>query len=581
MKIAYFDCFSGISGDMTLGALLDAGASLELVQRAIDSMGLPHVKLSTSQVKKNGFRATQLAIHHPPEHAHRHLKDIQAMIAKGDFSVRAKELANAIFYRIAVAEAKVHGTDIQKVHFHEVGAIDSIADIVGVAVAWESLGIEIAYSAPVPVGTGSIQIAHGLVSVPAPATAEILYGVPIAASNVEAELTTPTGAAILAELVTGFGPIPAMQWERIGYGAGTKNLPKQPNMLRLLIGTAVRAKSKSTKKDDSVLVLETNLDDTTGEQIGFASELLLKAGALDVFTSPIQMKKGRPGSLLTVLVRPEDREIAEQILFEQTGTLGIRYSRRNRTTLPRASIEVDTPWGVIRGKVSKRPDGTSDFSPEYDDCREIAIQHHLRLSLVFGEAIRQWEFTHAEHGTAQLVPSKKSFDSVLGVPDKNESEIVANPSEFQAKWVADWPLGIDSDDHDLEQQYHDHSHDHSHDHDHDHGHSHSHQHEHEHSHEHSHEHAQLDGRTIDALPLDEGLEADRFSSNSWEEAPKTSNEGQSSNDTDPSNRAEAFPGSRSYHGSSAVPKPHFRTQSGQSGPENVAQDEPDSGDASN
>ncbi len=236
MKIAYFDCFSGISGDMTLGALIDAGAELGAVQAALDSMGLDQVRLSIAGVRKNGFRASHLRISHPPEHVHRNFSDIQAMIARGSFSPSAKALSVAIFDRIAVAEARVHGVSKEVIHFHEVGAIDSIADIVGTAVAWESLGISAAYAAPVPVGSGEVTIAHGTVSLPAPATAEILRGIPIAKCDIRAELTTPTGAAILAELVTGFGSLPSMQVERIGYGAGTRDLRDRPNMLRILIG---------------------------------------------------------------------------------------------------------------------------------------------------------------------------------------------------------------------------------------------------------------------------------------------------------------------------------------------------------
>ncbi len=235
---------------------------------------------------------------------------------------------------------------VEHVHFHEVGAIDSIADIVGTAVAWDSLGIAAAYAAPVPVGSGQITIAHGRVSVPAPATAEILRGIPIEQTDIQAELTTPTGAAILAELVTGFGSLPSMQVERIGYGAGTRDLKARPNMLRVLVGEAIRQPSRNAPKTPEIVVMETNLDDATGEEIGFAVERLFESNALDVFTTPIQMKKGRPAVVLTVLANPEDQRNLEAILFRHTSTLGIRYSTQQRSVLPRRDVTVKTELGL-------------------------------------------------------------------------------------------------------------------------------------------------------------------------------------------------------------------------------------------
>ena len=297
MQIAYFDCFSGISGDMTLAALIDAGADLPAIQATIASMGLGDVRLSVSNTSRRGFRGKLLCIDQPREHAHRYLRDVHLLINRAKMPSQAKDLAMRFFERIARAEAKVHGTTMDRVQFHEVGAIDSIVDMVGVAVAWDMLEIEKAYASPVPTGAGQIRIAHGTVSVPAPATAELLVGVPIAPSQIPIEMTTPTGAAILTELTAEFGPMPAMQVGRIGYGAGNKDMPDRPNLLRILIGSALKTKPHQS---DSVLVIECNLDDVSGEQIGFAIERLWKVGALDVFTMPIQMKKNRPGTLLTV-----------------------------------------------------------------------------------------------------------------------------------------------------------------------------------------------------------------------------------------------------------------------------------------
>ena len=376
MQIAYFDCFSGVSGDMTLGALIDAGADLSTVQAAITSLNVGDVRLSVSNISKRGFRGKLLTIDHPPEHVHRTLRDILALIRRARITSGAKDLAMRLFERIARAEAKVHGTNIDRVQFHEVGAIDSIVDMIGVSVAWDMLQIERAFASPVPTGTGQVRIAHGLVSVPAPATAELLVGVPIAPTQIGMEMTTPTGAAIITELASEFGPMPPMQVGRIGYGAGRMDMPDRPNLLRILIGNALKPKPQ---QDDSILVIESNLDDVTGEQIGFAIERLWKAGALDVFTIPIQMKKNRPGTLLTVIAKPQDRQVLESILFQQTGTLGIRYRKQARTILPRAAIDVQTPWGKVVGKVSELPSGIVNFSPEYDDCRRIATDFGLRL----------------------------------------------------------------------------------------------------------------------------------------------------------------------------------------------------------
>ncbi|MCA9208327.1 MAG: nickel pincer cofactor biosynthesis protein LarC, partial [Planctomycetales bacterium] len=300
MKIAYFDCISGISGDMTLGALADVGVPLDQIQQAIDSLGLPSCRLASTEVKKNGFRATKVSVEHEPEHAHRHLHHITDMIDASQLTPAQKELAKRIFTRLGEAEAKVHGSTLRKVHFHEVGAVDSIADIVGAAVGLDLLGVDRIYCSPVPTGHGFVKIAHGRVSIPAPATAELLRGIPLAAAEAEAELTTPTGAAIVATVVDQFGPLPSMKIDNIGYGAGDRDLPNQPNILRLMIGEAT-----DDRGADQVWVLETNLDDVTGELIGHCTTLLFDAGALDVYTTAIQMKKNRPGVKLTVLCQAD------------------------------------------------------------------------------------------------------------------------------------------------------------------------------------------------------------------------------------------------------------------------------------
>lgn len=386
MRIAYLDCVSGISGDMTLGALVDAGADLGAISEGVASLGLPGVRIATSEVRKHGFRATQIIIEHEPEHKHRHLHHITEMIDRSALTPTQQELAKRIFTLLGEAEAKVHGTTLRKVHFHEVGAIDSIADIVGAAIGFDLLGVERVLASPIPTGTGFIEIAHGRVSVPAPATAELLTGIPLAPSNVEAELTTPTGAAIVAALVQSFGPVPAMTIEKIGYGAGTRDLDSQPNLLRLLLG-----EMQSVRATDHVWMLETNLDDTTGEIVGHTCERLLAAGALDVFTTPIQMKKNRPGIRLSVLCSKLAIEALEAILFAETPTLGIRRWPVERHTLKRETQSVETMWGTVAGVVAYVDDTNRRFSPEYEACRRIATERNVPLRSVYEAALRAWQ----------------------------------------------------------------------------------------------------------------------------------------------------------------------------------------------
>ena len=382
MRIAYLDCSSGISGDMTLGALVDAGVPLDKLNEAVGSLGLPGVKLLAQEVKKHGFRATQVTVEHEPEHKHRHLHQIEAMIDGSRLAPGQKDIARRIFQRLAEAEAKVHGVTVQQVHFHEVGAVDSIADVVAAAVGWDLLGTERLVVSPIPTGTGRITIAHGECNIPAPATAELLRGIPLAACDVEAELTTPTGAAIVATLASGFGPVPAMTIEAIGYGAGQRDLPRQANILRLLVGEATDA----VRTSDAVWVLETNLDDASGELIGHCIAQLWDAGALDVYTTAIQMKKNRPGVKLSVLCRLEKIAAMEAIVFRETGTLGIRRWSAARHVLPREIRQVATAWGPVEGKLGRLDDGSLHFAPEYESCRRIAAERHVSLREVYAAA---------------------------------------------------------------------------------------------------------------------------------------------------------------------------------------------------
>jgi uncharacterized protein (TIGR00299 family) protein len=386
VRIAYLDCISGISGDMTLGALVDAGVDLAAIQAGIDSLGMKPVRLVAAEAKRKGFRGTHIAVEHEPEHAHRHLHHITDMIDASRISDRQKDLAKRIFTRLGEAEAKVHGTTIRKVHFHEVGAVDSIADICGAAIGLDLLGVDRIVASPVSTGCGTITIAHGRVSVPAPATAELLKGVPLQESSVSAELTTPTGAAILATVVDEYGPLPSMRVEQIGYGAGTRDMAEQANLLRLFVGEA-----DGHMASDVVWVLETNLDDVPGELIGHCTTKLLEAGALDVYTTAIQMKKNRPGVTLTVLCPAAAIPKLEKIIFRETATLGIRRWPVTRHKLERQPHSVETQWGPIAGKLAWLAGSPPSFSPEFESCRKVAEQQGVPLKDVYEAAQKAFD----------------------------------------------------------------------------------------------------------------------------------------------------------------------------------------------
>jgi len=382
MKIGYLDCASGASGDMTLGALVDAGASLEAINAAIDSLGLPGCRLSAEQVRRAGFRATRITVHYEVESRHRGLDDILARIEASRLLPEQKKRAAAVFRRLAEAEARVHGVPIEEVHFHELGAADTMADVVGTVVGLDLLGVKRLLASPVPTGSGTIQIAHGRCSVPAPATAELLRGIPVVESSVEAELTTPTGAALLATLVERFGPWPTMTPRRIGCGAGGRDLAEQPNLLRLVVGDA----EELDEAPEHVWIVETNLDDATGQMIGYCTERLWVAGALDVFSTAIQMKKNRPGVKLSILCRAETLPAVEAILFEETTALGVRRWPAGRRVLGRQAHRVETPWGPVEGKVAWLADGVARFAPEYESCRQIAAARSVAFRTVYESA---------------------------------------------------------------------------------------------------------------------------------------------------------------------------------------------------
>lgn len=397
MRVAYFDCFSGISGDMVLGALVDLGVPLERIQAGIASMGLHQVEIRSEVIKKSGFRAVKIHIDHPPEHAHRHLHHIEAMIDAGsELTPGARELAKRIFLLIGQAEAKMHNTTLQKVHFHEVGAIDSIADIVGAAIGFDHLGIDRYEASPVPTGCGSVKIAHGLVSIPAPATAELLCGIPIAASSIERELTTPTGAAILKAMVSRFGPLPSMRLEAVGYGAGTMDLPEQANVLRIALGQCEADDAPSVDTEtlpsefDHVAVLETNIDDSTPEDLAHCTARLLEAGALDVYQTPCVMKKGRSGVQLTVICAPSRAFLMEYILLTETTTIGVRRHNASRRKLIRQTVTLETTHGALQAKVVQLAGGQQRMMVEYEDARDAAVKWKISLPEVRQAAAVAW-----------------------------------------------------------------------------------------------------------------------------------------------------------------------------------------------
>ena len=393
VRVAYLDCGNGISGDMTLAALIDAGVGLEAINRAIGSLGLPGLRLRTAEVTKLGFRATQVSVECEPEHENRYLRDILAMIDASQLNVRQRDAARRLFNALAGAEARVHGISVDEVHFHEIGAADSIADIVGAAVGWELLGVDRIMASPVPTGFGRIKIAHGECSIPAPATAELLRGVPLEKSAIEGELTTPTGAAILATLVDSFGLMPAMKIERIGYGAGHHDFAGRPNILRLLVGELVE--EAAGDGGEQVCVLETNLDDTSGELVGYCISRLWDAGALDVYTTAIQMKKNRPAVKLTVLCHPGDAAAMEDIVFSETTTLGVRHWTAARHVLRRQPHSVTTPWGPVEGKIGWLHNDLPRFAPEFESCRRVAAAHQTPLREVYEAAQRAFDAERA------------------------------------------------------------------------------------------------------------------------------------------------------------------------------------------
>lgn len=386
MTIAYFDCFSGASGDMIVGALVDAGADAAALQQRLAALPVTGYRLSFEKITKQGFAGTRFVVDldESEKQPHRHLKHIIQILDDSSLSDCVKDKTKAIFTRLAEAEASVHGTTVEKVHFHEVGAVDAIVDVAGAVIALDLLGVDRVLCSELPVGSGTVKCDHGIMPVPAPATAELLRGVPIAASDEPGELTTPTGASILTTLSESFGPMPAMTIHAIGVGAGTRDGHTRPNVLRVMLGASVEV-----GEVDEIVALEANLDDVTPEVMSFAMDRLLAGGALDVYTQPILMKKGRSGWLLTVLSKPSQVADLERIMFAETPTFGVRRSTMRRSKLNRRHESVATPFGAIRMKIGERGDIVT-VAPEYEDCRAAAEASGTPLRDVMAAARQAW-----------------------------------------------------------------------------------------------------------------------------------------------------------------------------------------------
>ncbi len=429
MRIAYLDCFSGISGDMFLGALIDAGVSPKLFEDTVADLSIG-AHLEVSRVNRSGIAATKLDVivngekdsprevkasaphdhthqhdhhhdvHHHEAHPHqpshgRGLKEIREIIRAAKITESARATAIAIFEKLGAAEAKIHNVPIDQIHFHEIGAADALVDIICAAVGAEALAVGEIICSPLNVGAGTVNCAHGTFPVPAPATVELLTGAPVYSSGLQAELVTPTGAAIVATLATRFSQFPEMKIENTGYGAGTRDFPAHANVLRITIGDkcgagALTREGSATTSQDTLTVLEANLDDLNPQVFGYVMDRLLEAGALDVFATPIHMKKNRPGSLLTILAKPEDTAKLTEIVFAETTTLGVRRREETRQILARKWTTVTTHFGDVRIKIASLNGTVTSYAPEYEDCRRIAAEHRVPLKLVMQEAVQQY-----------------------------------------------------------------------------------------------------------------------------------------------------------------------------------------------
>lgn len=377
--IAYLDCATGISGDKFLSALIDAGFGVERLRETIAALELGHVNIQTAEVTRAGVRGLHLTVVSDEPEPHRHLSDIRALVEGAGLPASVCEKALATFGLIASAEARVHGTTPEKVHFHEVGAVDSIVDVVGVALGMHELGIERLVASHVAVGSGTVDCAHGVLPVPAPATALLLEGLPVAGTDLPGELTTPTGAALLRVHADGFGSLPSMMLRAVGHGAGTRELAR-PNVARLLVGEPVPM--PATPEEEDVVVLESTIDHLSGEHLAHAADRLRESATLDVWMTPVLMKKGRPAVILSALVRPEDVASVADAFLAETGTLGVRVFPGSRIVAPRREITLETSLGPVRFKVSDAAGATPRVRAEAEDCMRLARERDMPVAVI-------------------------------------------------------------------------------------------------------------------------------------------------------------------------------------------------------
>ncbi len=392
MRTIYFDCFAGISGDMTLGALVDAGADARALTERIALLGVDGYEIGFEKVDRSGISATRAIVRlTKDEKQHRHLSHIEKLIGGSQLNDSVKERALKIFRRLGEAEARVHDVPVERIHFHEVGAVDAIVDVVGACIGFELLGVERFAASALHVGSGTVEMEHGRFPVPPPAVAELLKGAPIYSTDIKGELVTPTGAAILATLCEEFGALPRMRVEATGYGAGTREYKNFPNVLRVIVGESDKAgetpSGVSQQGDEELLMLETNLDDVSPQVLGHLMERALAGGALDCFFTHVQMKKNRPGVLVSILCRPTDGEAMRGLLFAETPTLGVRSSAVSRRTLEREAVTVETEFGTIAVKVARQSGRVVGATPEFEDCRAAALAHQVPLRVVQDAAL--------------------------------------------------------------------------------------------------------------------------------------------------------------------------------------------------
>jgi pyridinium-3,5-bisthiocarboxylic acid mononucleotide nickel chelatase len=379
MKIAYFDCIAGASGDMLLGALLDAGFDESVLHAGLANLNLPGFDVTVTRLLKNGLSALKVNVAVQEDLPSRTLLEIEEIITNSSLPDSIQQQANQVFRTLAEVEAKIHHHPVDQIHLHELGGLDTIIDVVGVLLGLDHLQIQQVYASPLPMARGFVNSAHGPLPLPAPATLALLEGVPLYGTDMQAELVTPTGAVLLKSLVTEFSAIPSMNLKHIGYGAGQRDLPI-PNLVRVLIGNQ---EAETTADGETLVLIETNIDDLNPEIYDYVFSRLFAAGALDVFLSPILMKKNRPASLLSVLSKPADVSRMTEILFAETSTIGVRQHLVNRFALPRQIQSVETPYGSVRIKIAHLASGKLKAAPEYDDCRLIAEKHGIPLREVY------------------------------------------------------------------------------------------------------------------------------------------------------------------------------------------------------